>query len=52
MLNIFDFNSVFNFDLKDHYKHEKQRQIAKNRQELHNKLFFDLLLDSLHVKGI
>ncbi|KAK3060232.1 hypothetical protein LTS18_009014, partial [Coniosporium uncinatum] len=51
MLDIFDFNSVFNFDIKDHYKHEKQRQIAKNRQDLHNKLFFDLLLDSLHVKA-
>jgi len=52
MLDIYDFDAVFRFDLKEHCKHEKQRQIAKNRQDLNNKLFFDLLLDSLHVRGI
>ncbi|KAJ9666456.1 hypothetical protein H2201_003378 [Coniosporium apollinis] len=51
MLDINDFNQVFDFDPDCTYSQSTQNGIVRNRRALDNKLFFDRLLDRLNVKS-
>lgn len=51
MLDINQFESVFSFNAEYAYSNATHHQIQNNRRTLHNKLYFDRLVDVLQVKS-